>query len=83
VWIFFAVQCWALWTTRNKFTIEKKFPRQPADYIFKITLSLQLWRPLQRPKDLVLLDEMVALSKALFARTFSAPATSPSLNVIT
>jgi hypothetical protein len=81
VWIFFAAQCWTLWTTRNKFTIEKKFPRQPADCIFKITLSLQLWCPLQRPKDLVLLDEMVALSKALFARTYSAPPTFPSLNV--
>jgi hypothetical protein len=40
-----------LWITRNKFTIEEKFPRQTADSIFKIILSLQLWRPLQRTKD--------------------------------
>jgi hypothetical protein len=24
IWTFFATQCWALWTTHNKFTIEKK-----------------------------------------------------------
>jgi hypothetical protein len=40
VWTFFAAQCWAIWTTRNKFTIEGKFPRQPADCIFKIIFSL-------------------------------------------
>jgi hypothetical protein len=48
---------------RNKFTIERKFPRQPADCIFKIILSLQLWCPLQRPKDIATLDEMLALSQ--------------------
>jgi hypothetical protein len=73
VWIFFAAQCWALWTTRNKFTIEKKFPRLPTDIIFKLLISLQLWRPLQRPKDLAALDELISLTKAFFASTYSPP----------
>jgi hypothetical protein len=34
VWVFFAAQSWALWTTRNKFTIEGKIPSQPANCIF-------------------------------------------------
>jgi hypothetical protein len=78
VWIFFAPQCWAIWTTRNKFTIERKFPHQPADCIFKIILSLQLWRPLQRSKDKEMLDELVSMTKAFFATTYSPPAPPPS-----
>jgi hypothetical protein len=76
VWIFFAAQCWALWNTRNKFTIERKFPRQPADIIFKLLISLQLWRPLQKPKDLDALDELIALTKAFFASNHSPPVAS-------
>jgi hypothetical protein len=49
LWTFFAAQSWALWTTRNKFTIEKKFPQQPANCIFKCLLNLQL---APTPKDL-------------------------------
>jgi mannosylglycoprotein endo-beta-mannosidase len=79
MWIFFAAQSWALWTTRNKFTIERKFPRQPADITFKLMLSLQLWRPLQKPKDLGALDELIRLTKAFFARTSTPPA-APSMN---
>jgi hypothetical protein len=79
MWIFFAAQCWALWTTRNKFTIERKFPRQPTDIIFKLMLSLQLWHPLQKHKDLGALDELIRLTKAFFARTSTPPA-APSRN---
>jgi hypothetical protein len=78
LWTFFAAQCWSLWTTRNKFTIEGKFPRQPADCIFKIILSLQLWRPIQRLKDRVLLDELVALSRSFFASSYTPPPASSS-----
>jgi hypothetical protein len=68
-----------LWITHNKFTIENKFPRQPAGSIFKIMLSLQLWRPLQRTKDRTALDELVSMTKAFFASTYSRPMTTPSL----
>jgi hypothetical protein len=50
-----------------------KFPRQHANWVFKILLNLQLWRSLQRPKDLPLLDEMVVILKRLFSDTFSPP----------
>jgi hypothetical protein len=61
-----------LLTTHNKFIIKKKFSRQPI--IFKLLISLQLWRPLQRPKDLVVLDELISSTKAFFAGTYSPPA---------
>jgi hypothetical protein len=76
VWTFFAAQYWALWNTRNKFTIERKFSHQPADIIFKLMISLQLWRPLQKPKDLGALDELIALTKAFFAGNSTPPAAS-------
>jgi hypothetical protein len=76
---YFGAQCWAIWTTRNKFTIEGKFPRQPADCIFKITLSLQLWRPLQRTKDKGMMDELIiSMTKAFFATSYSPPSPPPS-----
>jgi hypothetical protein len=73
IWIFFAAQCWSLWTVRNKFTIERKFPRQPADCVFKTILSLQLWRQLQSDKDRVLLDEMISLARTFFTSNYSPP----------
>jgi hypothetical protein len=56
--------------------IEGKFPHQPADCIFKIILSLQLWRQMQKPKDRVLLDELVVMSWMFFASSYSSPATA-------
>ena len=47
-WFFFCALAWAMWTTRNKFTIEASFPRRPADVIFKCLTFMQLWRPLQK-----------------------------------
>jgi hypothetical protein len=78
VWVYFAAQCWSLWTTRNKFTIEGKFPRQPADCVFKTILSLQLWRPIQSDKDRTLLDELISLARSFFASTYSTPPPPPS-----
>jgi hypothetical protein len=43
LWTYFAAQSWALWTTKNKFTIEGKFPRQPANRVFQFLINLQLW----------------------------------------
>jgi hypothetical protein len=39
-------------------------------------ISLQLWRPLQKPKDLGALDELIALTKAFFASNSTPPAAS-------
>jgi hypothetical protein len=78
VWTYFAAQCWAIWITGNKFTIERKFPRQPADCIFKLTLSLQLCRPLQRNKDKGMMDELISMTKVFFATSYSPPSPLPS-----
>ena len=42
---------WSIWTTRNKMTIEHKFPSPPADIIFKCHLFLQTWTPLGKRRD--------------------------------
>jgi hypothetical protein len=44
LWILFAAQSWTLWTIRNKFSIEAKFPKHPANIVFKTAIFLQLWR---------------------------------------
>jgi hypothetical protein len=36
----FAAQSWALWTIRNKFSIEAKFPKHPANVVFKTAIFL-------------------------------------------
>jgi hypothetical protein len=76
VWVFFAALAWALWNTRNKFSMEKKFPRHPADVIFKLIISLQLWRPLQSPKEQVFIDELLVMARSFFASSKPSPATS-------
>jgi hypothetical protein len=71
IWTFFVAQCWTLWITRNKFTLEAKFPRKPANIIFKTLLLLQQWRVLRKPEMLPLLDEIIALLKDLYSKTAS------------
>jgi hypothetical protein len=58
---------WALWTTRNKFSIEAKFPSRPANSIFKMNVFLQIWRPLQKPEALPMLDEAATKLKEIYA----------------
>jgi hypothetical protein len=45
LWALFLAHSWALWTIRNKLTIEKKVINHPADIIYKTVIFLQLWRP--------------------------------------
>jgi hypothetical protein len=59
----FAAQSWALWTIRNKFSIEAKFPKHPANFVFKPAIFLQLWRPLAKEKMHTMLDEAAAKLK--------------------
>jgi hypothetical protein len=69
LWLTFAAQSWALWLSRNKFTIEGKFPGRPTNCVFKTILFLQLWRPLQKSKVLPQLDGLVAKFKETLARS--------------
>jgi hypothetical protein len=71
LWTLFAALSWALWTTRNKFSIEAKFPKRLANCIFKTTIFLQLWRPLQKPEVQAMLDEAVPKLKEFFAASAS------------
>jgi hypothetical protein len=68
LWMLFAAQSWALWTTRNKFSIEAKFPKHPANVVFKTTIFLQLWRPLAKEKVHSMLDEAVAKLKDIYRK---------------
>ena len=72
----FAAVCWGLWLIRNKYTIEAKFPNQPADCIFKILILLQHWRPLLKAEAVPLLDALVVSLKELFAATYTPPAST-------
>jgi hypothetical protein len=69
LWMLFAAQSWALWTMRNKFYIEAKFPKHPANVVFKTCIFLQLWRPLAKAKVHPMLDEAVAKHKDISKQT--------------
>ncbi|KAK1693054.1 hypothetical protein QYE76_009751 [Lolium multiflorum] len=62
-WFTFAAQCWTLWNIRNKLAIEGSLISSPADVIFKMSIYMQSWRVLVRPRDKPLLD--VALDETL------------------
>ena len=51
IWLLFSAQSWALWSVRNKLTIEKRVVKHPADIIFKSMLFMQGWLPLLKPQD--------------------------------
>jgi hypothetical protein len=69
VWFTFAALCWALWNIRNKLTIEGKLIGNPADALFQMSLHMQHWRVLVRPKDRELLDVALDEVRRLYART--------------
>ena len=47
----FAALCWALWTTRNKLTIDAVVPKHPSDVIFKMAMFIQVWASLAKEQD--------------------------------
>ncbi|KAK1615991.1 hypothetical protein QYE76_021508 [Lolium multiflorum] len=55
-WFTFAAQSWALWNIRNKLAIEGSLISISADAIFKMSIYMQSWRVLVRPRDRPLLD---------------------------
>jgi hypothetical protein len=69
LWMLFAAQSWALWTIRNKFSIEAKFPNHPANVVFKTAIFLQLWRPLAKENMHSMLDEAVIKLKDIYKKT--------------
>lgn len=58
-WVGFGALGWALWTTRNKFTIEGVFPNKPTDFLFKMSILLQQWKLLTKQADRDALEAMI------------------------
>ena len=67
-WFDFLAMCWTLWTTRNKFTIEKVFPSSVANVIFKLCMFLQQWKSLIKEEDK---EAVVALTDHVCATVVS------------
>jgi DNA-directed RNA polymerase specialized sigma54-like protein len=42
---------WALWTSRNKMAIDKKYPKTPTDVIFIALSFQQKWSASHKEKD--------------------------------
>ena len=63
-WVSWAVICWSLWATRNKFTIEHIFPAKPVSCLFKANVFLQQWRLLTKEADLEALDDMLSMMRS-------------------
>jgi hypothetical protein len=62
-----AALLWFLWNIRNKFTIEEKYPSQPADIIFKKFMYLQVWKPVARRQDREALEMTIKRIHSLHA----------------
>jgi hypothetical protein len=54
---------------RNKLTIEGKLIGNPADALFQMSIHMQHWRVLVKPKDHALLDAATDEARRLYART--------------
>lgn len=63
-WFGFAAMSWVLWTTRNKFSIERIFPNKPVDCLFKLLTILQQWKPLVKSGDMEATDSLISRVRA-------------------
>jgi hypothetical protein len=54
----FAGFAWAIWMTRNKMAIEKKFSKAPSDVIYCAISLMQKWRLLLKEEDMKLFDQV-------------------------
>ena len=75
MWTCAAAMLWAIWNTRNKFTIEGVFPSHPADVIFKCIVFLQQWASLGRQQDSDLHRQAICRLHAVYSE---ARAPSPA-----
>jgi hypothetical protein len=69
VWFTFMAQCLALWNICNKLTIEGKLIGNPTDAFFQMSIHMQHWRILVRPKDHALLEVVTDKVRRLYAWT--------------
>jgi hypothetical protein len=47
----FAGLSWAIWTVRNKISMQKKFPNSPIDVVYYALSFIQKWKSLMRPLE--------------------------------
>lgn len=59
----FAALAWTLWKIRNKMAIEKNFPKQPIEALFKSISCLQKWRILVKEGEREDLDHVISLAE--------------------
>jgi hypothetical protein len=67
LWTLFLAQSWALWTVRNKLTIEKKLINNLANLIYKICIFMQLWTVKAKPGDREVLRRLTSELRELYA----------------
>jgi hypothetical protein len=60
-----AALLWSLWNIRNKFSIEGKYPSQLADIIYKMSIYLQVWKPVARRQDHEALEMTIGWFRSL------------------
>ena len=65
LWICCAALCWTLWNMRDRFTIDGIFPSQPADCLYKMSIYMQVWKPLARRQDRRALEEAIGRIRQL------------------
>ena len=68
-----AALVWMLWTTRNKFTIEGILPTQAADGLYKLSMFLQVWKPVARSEDRGVLELTISRIRLLYAHVREVP----------
>ena len=73
LWTACAALAWTLWTTRNKFTIEGTLPAQAADGLYKLSMYMQVWKPVARSEDRGVLELTISRIRSLYARVREVP----------
>ena len=66
LWICSAALCWTLWNMRNKITIEGILPSQPADTLFKMSMYMQVWKPVARRQDRCVVELAISEIRRLY-----------------
>ena len=72
LWTCCAALVWSLWTTRNKFTIDGVFPTQFADILYKLSMYLQVWKPVAWRQDREAMELTISRIRQLYAQVREA-----------
>ena len=73
LWIACVALVWTLWTTRNKFTIEGTLPTQVTNGLYKLSMFLQVWKPVTRRSDKGAMELTISRIRSLYASIMEVP----------